>query len=67
MDNQNGGGPPCAKEMASIINEPAFKERHLTGRSLVSATNSPAQFAEEIKRDRAQAGQVVKDAGLTPQ
>jgi tripartite-type tricarboxylate transporter receptor subunit TctC len=56
-----------AKEMASIINEPAFKERHLTGRSLVSATNSPAQFAEEIKRDRAQAGQVVKDAGLTPQ
>lgn len=56
-----------AQEMASIINEPAFKERHLTGRSLVSATNSPAQFAEEIKRDRAQAGQVVKDAGLTRQ
>lgn len=56
-----------AKEMTSIVNEPAFKERHLTGRSLVSATNSPPQFAEEIKRDRVQAGQVMKDAGLTPQ
>lgn len=56
-----------AKEMASIVNEPAFKEQHLTRRSLVPATNSPAQFAEEIKRDRDQAGQIVKDAGLTPQ
>lgn len=56
-----------AKEMASIVNEPAFKERHLTARSPVPATNTPAEFAEEIKRDRAQAGQVVKDAGLTPQ
>lgn len=56
-----------SKEMASIVNDPEFKRRHLTARSLVSATNTPEQFAEEIKRDRAQAGQVVKEAGLTPQ
>jgi tripartite-type tricarboxylate transporter receptor subunit TctC len=56
-----------ATEVASIVNDPAFKERHLTARSLVSATNSPAEFAAEIERDRQQAAQVVRDAGLKPQ
>jgi tripartite-type tricarboxylate transporter receptor subunit TctC len=55
------------KEVAAILNDPGFKERHLTARSLVSALNTPEQFAEEIKRNRAEAAQVVKDAGLTPQ
>jgi tripartite-type tricarboxylate transporter receptor subunit TctC len=56
-----------AKEVASIVNDPAFRERHLTARSLVPATNTPEQFAEEIKKDRVMAQQVVKDAGLEPQ
>jgi tripartite-type tricarboxylate transporter receptor subunit TctC len=56
-----------AKEVAVIVNDPAFRERHLTARSLVSAINTPEQFAEEIKRDRAVAQQVVKDAGFEPQ
>jgi tripartite-type tricarboxylate transporter receptor subunit TctC len=56
-----------AREVASIVNDPAFRERHLTARSLVPAVNTPEQFAEEIKRDRAAAGQVVKAAGLEPQ
>ena len=56
-----------AKEVASIVNDPAFRERHLTARSLVSAINTPEQFAEEIRKDRVTAQQVVKDAGLTPQ
>ena len=51
----------------SIVSDPAFRERHLTARSLVPAINTPEQFAEEIKEDRAVAQQVVKDAGLTPQ
>ena len=46
---------------------PGFRERHLTARSLVPAVNTPEQFAEEIRKDRAAAGQVVKDAGLEPQ
>ena len=56
-----------AKEVAAIAKDPAFRERHLTAKSLVPAVNSPEEFAEEIKRDRAQAQQVVKDAGLQPQ
>jgi tripartite-type tricarboxylate transporter receptor subunit TctC len=56
-----------AKEVASIVSDPGFRERHLTARSLVPAVNTPEQFAEEIRKDRAAAGQVVKDAGLEPQ
>ena len=56
-----------AKEIASIVGEPAFRERHLTARSLVPAINTPEQFAAEIKRDRAVAKQVVKAAGFEPQ
>jgi tripartite-type tricarboxylate transporter receptor subunit TctC len=56
-----------AKEVASIVGDPTFRERHLTARSLVPAINTPEQFAEEIKKDRVIAQQVVKDAGLTPQ
>jgi tripartite-type tricarboxylate transporter receptor subunit TctC len=56
-----------AKDVATIVNDPAFRERHLTARSLVPAINTPEQFAEEIKKDRVMAEQVVKEAGLTPQ
>jgi tripartite-type tricarboxylate transporter receptor subunit TctC len=56
-----------ANEVASIVNDPAFRERHLTARSLVPAINTPEQFAQDIKKDRATAQQVVKDAGLEPQ
>src|SRR5262249_47128516 len=56
-----------AKEVASIVADPAFRERHLTARSLVPAINTPDQFAAEIKRDRAQAQEVVKASGLEPQ
>ena len=56
-----------SKEVASIISDPAFRERHLTARSLTPAINTPEQFAEEIKKDRAAAQQDVKDAGLEPQ
>jgi tripartite-type tricarboxylate transporter receptor subunit TctC len=56
-----------AKEVAAIVNDPAFLARHLTARSLVPAINTPEQFAEEIKKDRVMAERVVKEAGLTPQ
>jgi tripartite-type tricarboxylate transporter receptor subunit TctC len=56
-----------AKEVAEIFKDPAFVARHLTARSLVPAANTPEQFAEEIKKDRAMAERVVKEAGLTPQ
>src|SRR5882757_260373 len=56
-----------SREVASIVSDPAFRGRHLTARSLTPAINTPEQFAEEIKKDRAVAQQVVKDAGLEPQ
>jgi tripartite-type tricarboxylate transporter receptor subunit TctC len=56
-----------AKEVATIVGDPAFRDKHLTARSLVPAINTPEHFAEEIRKDRAAAQQVVKDAGLQPQ
>jgi tripartite-type tricarboxylate transporter receptor subunit TctC len=56
-----------AKEVASIVADPAFHERHLSARSLVPAINTPEQFAADIRRDRAQAQEVVKASGLEPQ
>jgi tripartite-type tricarboxylate transporter receptor subunit TctC len=56
-----------AKEVAVILDDPAFRARHLTARSLVPAANTPEEFAAEIRNDRALAQQVVKAAGLEPQ
>ena len=56
-----------AREVAAIVGDGAFRDRHLSARSLVPAINSPQQFAEEIRKDRSVAQQVVKDAGFEPQ
>ena len=56
-----------SKDINAIVNKPAFRDRHLTARSLVPAANTPEQFADEIKRERAVAEKVVKDAGFEPQ
>jgi tripartite-type tricarboxylate transporter receptor subunit TctC len=50
-----------------IASQPDFQKRHIIDRSLVPATGSPEAFAEEIRKVRAVAGQVVKDAGMQPQ
>jgi tripartite-type tricarboxylate transporter receptor subunit TctC len=55
------------KEVRAVVSKPDFTAKHLTARSLVPALNSPQEFAAEIARDRAQAKQVVQDAGMTPQ
>jgi len=55
------------KDVVAIVSDPGFRDRHLSQRSLVPILNTPEQFAEEIKRDRAVARQVVKAAGLEPQ
>lgn len=56
-----------SKDVQEVINTPAFAERHILARSLVPAANTPEQFAEQIKREREVAQNVVKDAGLEPQ
>jgi tripartite-type tricarboxylate transporter receptor subunit TctC len=53
--------------VVKIASQPDFQKRHIIDRSLVPAIGSPEAFAEEIKKVRAVAGQVVKDAGMAPQ
>jgi tripartite-type tricarboxylate transporter receptor subunit TctC len=53
-----------AQEVAAIMRDPAFAEKHLTARSLVSAVNTPDEFATQIKEDRAVAARVVEASGL---
>lgn len=55
------------KEVAAIVGDPGFRERHLLARSLVPAINTPEEFARLIKEDRAVAQKVIRDAGLAPQ
>ncbi|MSP44811.1 MAG: tripartite tricarboxylate transporter substrate binding protein [Xanthobacteraceae bacterium] len=56
-----------SKDIGEIVSTPAFRDRHLTARSLVPAANTPEQFAEQMKRERVVAEKVVKDAGFEPQ
>jgi tripartite-type tricarboxylate transporter receptor subunit TctC len=55
------------KDVTAVMSNPEFVARHLTARSLVPALNTPAQFAEDMKRERVVAEKVVKDAGFEPQ
>jgi tripartite-type tricarboxylate transporter receptor subunit TctC len=54
-----------AKDVASIVSDPGFRERHLTARSLVPEHAGAVRRGDQA--DRAAAAQVVKEAGLTPQ
>ena len=56
-----------AAAVGKVVNTPAFSEKNLYGRGLVSAINTPEEFAAEIKKERVVAAQVVKEAGLEPQ
>ncbi len=56
-----------AKEVATIIADPAFTEKNLKERSLVGAADTPGEFAKLIAADRKVAEQVVKQAGLEPE
>ena len=53
--------------VVKIASQPDFQKRHIIDRSLVPALGSPEAFAEAIRKVRAVAGQVVKDAGMAPQ
>ena len=55
------------REIVRIASQPDFQKRHIIDRSLVPAIGTPEAFAEEIRKVRAVAGQVVKDAGMQPQ
>ena len=67
------GGTPKAitaklqAAVAGIMAEPEFRRRHLIERGLAPVASTPDEFAAFIRKDRALAEQIVKEAGLQPQ
>ena len=55
------------KEIARVVSQPGFRDKHITARSLVPAIGTTEAFAAEIKAVRAVAGGVVKASGMQPQ
>ncbi len=56
-----------AAEVTRVFADKEFVEKYVISRGQVPAINTPAQFAAEIKADRAAAKDVVKASGLEPQ
>jgi tripartite-type tricarboxylate transporter receptor subunit TctC len=56
-----------ATEVARIVSDPDFRDKYIISRGQVPAINTPDQFADEIKFDRAAAKEIVKLSGLEPQ
>ena len=56
-----------AAEVTRVFADKNFVDKYVISRGQVPATNTPEQFAAEIKADRVAAQQVVKASGLQPQ
>ena len=54
-------------EIVKVVSDPAFQEKYIISRGLVSAIDTPEEFARNIAADRAGAKDVVKESGLPPQ
>ncbi len=54
-------------DVAAIMNEPAFRKRHVIDRGLEPVVDSPAEFAMFLEQDRARTGAMIKEAGIEPQ
>jgi tripartite-type tricarboxylate transporter receptor subunit TctC len=52
------------REVAAIMSEPDFRKKMLIDRALEPVANTPDQFAEFLKKDRAVSANNVKEAGL---
>jgi tripartite-type tricarboxylate transporter receptor subunit TctC len=50
-----------------VFADKTFVDKYVISRGQVPAINTPQQFADEIKADRAAAKDVVKESGLEPQ
>jgi len=54
-------------EMAEVIHDPAFREKHLASRGHEPVANTPDEFTRFLAEDRATSARIVRDAGVTPQ
>jgi tripartite-type tricarboxylate transporter receptor subunit TctC len=54
-------------EMAQVIHDPAFREKHLASRGHEPVADTPDEFARFLAEDRVTSARIVKDAGVQPQ
>jgi tripartite-type tricarboxylate transporter receptor subunit TctC len=54
-------------DVASIGNDPAFRQKQMIDRAIEPIFNTPEEFARFLIEDRIVSGRVVGDAGLVPQ
>jgi tripartite-type tricarboxylate transporter receptor subunit TctC len=56
-----------AADVRDVASDARFREAHFIQRGLEPVLNTPDQFAEFLKKDRANAKRVVEETGLKPQ
>jgi tripartite-type tricarboxylate transporter receptor subunit TctC len=54
-------------EIAAVIGDPGFRDKHLNSRGHEPVANTPEEFARFLAEDRATSVRIVKDAGVQPQ
>jgi len=54
-------------DIAEVMNEPGFRNRHVIDRGLEPVVDSPEEFARFLDNDRQSTGAFVKEAGIEPQ
>ncbi|MBX9773842.1 MAG: tripartite tricarboxylate transporter substrate binding protein [Xanthobacteraceae bacterium] len=54
-------------EMAEVINDSDFREKHMTSRGHEPVANTPDEFARFLALDRLLSRRIVNDAGVQPQ
>ena len=52
------------RDVAAIMNEPAFRKRHLLDRGLEPVVDTPEQFARALDNDRRLIRDLVREAGI---
>jgi tripartite-type tricarboxylate transporter receptor subunit TctC len=55
------------RDVAGIMNEPAFRKRHLLDRGLEPIVDTPEQFARFQENERRLIRDLVEEAGIKPQ
>ncbi|MBM3606981.1 MAG: hypothetical protein FJX29_00800 [Alphaproteobacteria bacterium] len=54
-------------QINEILNDPAFRKRHIVERGLEPANGAVEEFAAYIANDRIESKKVAEEAKLTPQ
>jgi tripartite-type tricarboxylate transporter receptor subunit TctC len=54
-------------DVAAVMSEPSFRQRHVLDRGLEPVVDTPEQFSRFLDQERASTGALVKAAGIEPQ